>query len=231
MRQASTVDVSLRFSPRLTAKRVRGPGLWLHVCVRRTALKRFFLCITLPLFARAQTWVPYTARSVETSSIRDSAGSEQSTRKLFREFRSVDGSTASFQESNAGVLSGTIWLACGSIISLDYGKKLATVSKNTGQRRHTHWPEQDQPLGTAMIAGVNATGWPIHIKNGGGAMWYDTNTDIAVKVEVHTETNGTRNEYKKEFTSLDLTSPVDDSKTKLPTGFTIAGSPPVCSPM
>ncbi len=181
----------------------------------------FSLVVAPALLGAAEPWVPYTAHYEETATVRDSNGVVNQTRKEFVEYRTSDGSTARFRQVGGTTVSGRIWLACGDIIDLDYNRKLAIGSSLPHTPRehfqlHKNWPT----LGVTTMAGLTVTGWPAHVSNGKGEMWFDVADDILVKAESHTQNpNGVMVDSLKELKSIDLTSAVDESKIQLPSGF------------
>ena len=192
-------------------------------------MKVLFLLAAFPLLGIAQSWIPYTAQYTETSSNRNTSGKEQVTKRVFHEVRSGDGSIARSEEQNGSIISKTLWLSCGDIVTLDYANKTAHVSTKHPPRTHIKPPQKEKALGVATIAGVNATAWPIRVPGGGGTAWIDSTDDIIVKLEMHSGNASSSNSYVKEMTSLDLTSPVDESTMKAPKGFSIEGGAATCA--
>jgi hypothetical protein len=186
-------------------------------------MKLFVCSMFLPTMAIAQTWVPYTAHYVETSTAYSSSGAILSQmRKDVKEVREPDGSVATFEQIGDKIVSGSIWLACGDVVTLNYTNKTGTISHDSRRvRKHFQIPQNDKPLGTATIAQLNVKGWPVHFSNGTGAMWVDVENDIVAKSEAHLGgANGMRTEYVKQLQSIDFTLP-DPSRTELPPNFTL----------
>lgn len=126
-----------------------------------------------------------------------------------------------------------IWLGCGDTVNLNYTQHSAAVSHTHRVRKHFQAPTKDKPIGTATIAGLTVTGWPVHFSNGTGAMWFDMTNGVVAKSEAHLKgSNGTTTDYVKQLQSINLTSvAVDPPETKLPANFTLStqpGSPPSC---
>ena len=174
----------------------------------------------------ADEWVPYTAHFTETTTVRDAHGSLNKTVKAYTEYRTADGSIARYQAVGNSVVSGTLWLACGDMIHLDFGHKTATKSNSLHAARqhfvlHKNWPT----LGTSTIAGLPVTGWPAHIANGTGSMWVDVADDVIAKIETHVQNpSGVSVDTLKVLDSIEIPSTVDDSKVQIPPGFQLDSS-------
>lgn len=196
-------------------------------------MKLLFCLILSPALLSAQSWVPFTAHYTETSTVHDASGKvlQQDTKELY-EVRGADGSLATFVQVNGRNVSGNIWEGCGDVVRLNYTRHSATISHRQA-RKHFQVPTRDKPIGTATIAGLNVTGWPVHFSNGTGAMWFDMTNGVMAKSEAHLRgSNAVTTDYVKELQSIDLTSAaVDPPETKLPANFTLdtqAGSSPSC---
>lgn len=198
-------------------------------------MKRVILSLLgLPAALAAQGWVPYHSNYTITTTVHDAQGQLlQQINKNMYEVRGTDGSTATTEQVNGHTVATTIHLACGDFLKLNHATKTATVaSLPHSPVQHFSPPKNDQPIGTVVIAGLYATGWPAHAQNGTGAMWFDTTNDILVKTEAHIKNpNGVSVDEIRVLVTIDLTSPVGPSATKLPTGFVMdANSRQPCDP-
>lgn len=183
-------------------------------------MKILVIISALPLLATAQTqtWTPYTAKYTERTALIDSNGRQRVTVKNLLAYRAADGSTANFDLLNGTPVGGELWLSCGSFVKLKYGLQTASVSKRPARHR-IQIPAKDQPIGTLDVAGVVATGWPVHVANGNGSIWIDVPDDIVVKLEIHLNQNGVRQDYVKLIQTLELNTTVPPDKFNIPAGF------------
>jgi hypothetical protein len=173
------------------------------------------------LAAGPSSWVPYSAQYKEISTNTYAGGKQQSLTKVGQEVRSVDGSIATFEQINGVIGAGEIWMACGQLAKLNYATKQATLMTRP-MRGHMIVPP-DPPLGTATIAGLRATGYPIHFPNGQtGSIWIAMDSEIMVKTEYHVQMNGTRFDYFKQLDSVDMNVSDVNNSMKLPAGFSIS---------
>lgn len=169
------------------------------------------------------SWVPYSAQYKEISTNTYVGGKQQSSTKIGQEVRSVDGSIATFEQINGAIAAGEIWMSCGQLAKLNYATKQATLMTRP-MRGHMIVPP-DPPLGTATIAGLRATGYPIHFPNGQtGSIWIAMDSEITVKTEYHVEANSVRYDYFKQLDSVDMNVSEADISMKLPAGFSISAS-------
>lgn len=169
----------------------------------------------------ADTWVPYTAQYTEVTTIRDAHGIIKDAHERYTEYRTIDGSTARYYIVGNSIVKGRIWLACGDAIDLDYGQKTARRVNLPGPRQHLVFHKNWPTLGKATIAGLQVIGWPAHIANGTASMWIDFANDIIAKEESHVKNpSGVSVDHLKLLESIDLSSPVDQSKMRIPQGFT-----------
>ena len=190
--------------------------------VSNTALAVIALGLPALGGASSNEWVAYSAQYNETYSVHSSNGKQATSTKMGREARSNDGSQAKFELVNGQPISGELWLACGQAFSVDYTAKQARGSARNAPQ-HAYTPP-DKPLGTAVIAGVKATGYPIHMDFGTGAVWVGTNDEIPLKIEVHTKRNGVKTDLVRELTSVDLNPNASESLMKIPDGFAVLTS-------
>jgi hypothetical protein len=186
-------------------------------------MKLLFGFVFLPCLMTAQTWVPFTTRYIETSTVRDQNGQVLSQKtKTLSEVQSADGTLATYEQVGGHTVSGHIWEACGDTVNLNYSLHKATISHNPARVRKPFYAPKDKPLGTATIAGLSVTGWPVHFTNGTGAMWVDMSNNVIAKSEAHLiGTNGTHTDYVRELQSIDTSVGAYPAETKLPTGFTL----------
>lgn len=166
-------------------------------------------------------WVRYSARYTETVHTRDSSGAVTQKQTLSEEVRSDDGAVLTVVKVGGKNMSGKLRESNGQMFSLDYLAKKAVL---TGQSplRHPYVPP-DEPLGTRTIANVSCTLYPLHMTgmSGNGTICVNMDDDILARVEVHSDSgSGTQQDYVKELTWIDMTSPVDPSGLKVPDGFT-----------
>ena len=163
-------------------------------------------------------WVPYSANYTETVSIRGSSGSPTQNQTLSEEIRSDDGTLLTVVTVGGKKMSGKLWQASGQMFSIDYLSKRAVL---TGKlpRRHPFTPP-DASLGTKTIAGIQCTVYPLHTKNGNGTICVDMDNDLIASAETHTDSAGVHQDYVKQLTSINLTSPINNSTLQIPTGFT-----------
>lgn len=176
-----------------------------------------------PQASSSNQWIPYSAQYVESSSWRNSSGSE-TTQNVGEEIRSSAGSLLTIETVDGNKVSGKLWDSCGRVILLNYQRKEATVRPTVTLRRHLHVPPT-APIGSKMIAGVECAEYPAHIDNGTSTVWIDLNDDILVRSEFHVDTNGTHHDYIRELKSIDFSTPVNLSAMQIPTGFTTLSSP------
>lgn len=163
-------------------------------------------------------WAQYSAHYTETVSTPSSSGNPTHKQTLTDEIRSQDGAVLTVVKIDGKATSGKLWLASGQMFSLDYLTKRA-VSQGQSPRQHPSVPP-DAPLGTQTIAGIQCVVYPLHMNNGNGTVCVDQQDDILGRIEVHTDSGGVRQDYVKELTWIDLNSPVDSSKLRVPDGFT-----------
>lgn len=178
-------------------------------------------------------WTPYSATYRETSTLTDISGHQQKSQTTGEEIRSSDGSLLTTKIAGGERVSAKLWQACGQMIELDYSKKHA-VYGTTAPRKHPYEPP-DAVVGKMMIDGLPFTGYPIHMSpgSGTGTVWVDMADDIIGKLEYHLPAaNGGLRDVVREFTSIDINTPVDASSLRVPAGFAKtlppAGIPPSC---
>ncbi len=110
-----------------------------------------------------------------------------------------------------------LWLADGEIDDMDYTRQQAIVS---GHAPRTHLPvPKVAPTGSKVIAGLPCSVYPVSMKDGGGEVCVDVADDILLREEIHIDANGVHTEYVKLASSVDLSTPVDSSKMRIPVGF------------
>jgi hypothetical protein len=191
-------------------------------------MKKFLMCSALVLLAftgalKAQQnpstrWVPYSAHYTETVSIQKSASTPSTTETLTEEWRSDTGSMLTVVKVGGTRTSGKLWQASGQRFALDYLSKKA-ISTGNSPRRHPFVPP-DAPLGTRTMAGIQCTLYPLHVSQGSGTICVDMDNDILANTEMHTDIAGVRQDYVKQLTWIDLTTPVDETSLQIPPGFT-----------
>jgi hypothetical protein len=179
-----------------------------------------FLAAQQPITGSTR-WVQYSAHYTETIHTRDSSGAETQKQTLIEEVRSDDGTMLTVFRVDGKTTSGRLRESNGQVFSLDYPTKRAVL---TGQSplRHPYVPP-DKPLGTRTIAGVSCTLYPVHMLQlqGNGTVCVNMDDDILARLERHTDSAaGLHQDYVKELTWIDLTSPVDSSSLTVPNGFT-----------
>ena len=167
----------------------------------------------------ASQWISYSAQYTETSSINIPGGKQENSKKIGQEIRSSDGSTAKFENINGQTASAELWLSCGEAAALNYGTKQARITKRAPPQ-HMQIPP-DAPLGVQVIAGLKATGYPIHLKDGTGSIWIAMDDEIPVKTEVHTSVNGVQYDYVKELSAINLDPSAEHPAMTVPSGFSI----------
>jgi hypothetical protein len=173
------------------------------------------------MFGASASWVPYSAQYKETDTLNYSNGKQTKTVKIIKEIRSSDGSFAKFEMINDGPVTGEIWMSCGQAASLNYETKQASLTKRDA-RQHMYIPP-DPPLGAITIAGLQATGYPIHMPPGStGTIWMAMDSEILVKLEYHRASNGFHEDYVKQLESVYMNAVDPDASTKLPSGFSIS---------
>jgi len=180
--------------------------------------------------APSGTWVPFTARYIETSTSPYGAGHQTTRRVAIVETRSRDGSLLSVRSENGQVTSGSPWDFCGQIFSLDYLQKRAVLSRQV-PRVHAK-PPSVPPTGTQTVAGVSCLVYPIR-GDVAGTVCVDQVDDVILRQQWHLTSGGTQQEYLKDLTSIDFATPAEASKVSIPAGFTKLvpenGSPAGCA--
>jgi hypothetical protein len=168
--------------------------------------------------ASRSRWVPYIAQYTESVSVRSSSGNTTQNQTFSEETRSSDGAVLTVVKVGGQPSSGKLWEASGQRFSLDYLSR-TVVSTGNSPRQHPFIPP-DAPLGSKTIAGIQCTLYPIYTKAGTGTICVDINNDIMVSAETHTDIAGMHQDYVKQLTTIDLTTPIDNSRLQVPAGFT-----------
>lgn len=162
-------------------------------------------------------WVPFSAHYNETVSSKDSSGNVMHKQLVSDEKRSEDGAMMMIESQGGQAVSGKIWQADGKMIDIDYGRQQAFTAGQSA-RRHLGIPA-GSPTGSATVAGLPCSVYPVHMAKGGGSICVDVADDIVAKEELHFEAGDMHQDYVKQLTSIDLSTPVDSSGFKIPEGF------------
>lgn len=162
-------------------------------------------------------WVAYTAHYTETLSSQGPGANQSNKVPEVDESRAEDGSLSSIQKVDGKPTKGKLWLADGEIIELNYSEQQA-VTTNHAPRRHLQLPKTP-PSGSAVIAGLPCSVYPVKMSSGTGRLCVDVNDDILLKEEFHITGGGRRTDYVKQVSSIDLNTPVDSSQMRVPDNF------------
>jgi hypothetical protein len=170
-------------------------------------------------------WIPFSAHYRESIVAQNTAGNVVDQKQTATvEKRSDDGAMMTIENKNGQNISARIWQADGKQIEISYAREQAYASSRQLPRRHLGIPP-GTPIGSDTIAGLRCTVYPVHMASGGGTICVDVTDDIMAKEELNFEAGGLRQHYLKELTSIDLTSPVDSSEFKIPSGFKLMAAP------
>ncbi|MBV9502902.1 MAG: hypothetical protein JO138_26315 [Acidobacteriaceae bacterium] len=173
--------------------------------------------LAAPQATNGTEWTPYSAHYTETVSSQGPSGNQTHKNSEVDELRSEDGSVLSISKVGGNEIKGKLWLASGEIDDLDYTRQQAIVS---GHAPRTHLPvPKVSPTGNEVVAGLPCSDYPVSMRNGGGQLCVDVADDILLKEEIHVDANGVRTEYVKQASSVDLSTPVDSSKLRIPANF------------
>jgi hypothetical protein len=209
------------------------PTLWIGLAVTSMMLRA-----SSPTQAQPQaggSWVPYRAQYREVTAATDKSGHQTQTVVLTEETRALDGSLLTVKKENGRSVSGTLWQACGRILSLDYQQRRAIFSRNA-PREHGRVPSAS-PTGLKTIGGVPCDVYPLLSvpsgMTGSGSICVDQVRDIMVQVEMHLDSVGLHQDYVRQLESIDFNSPVDPALMAVPQGFTLllpdSGTSGVCT--
>ena len=169
------------------------------------------------------SWVPYTAIFTESSTLKDASGHETRTQKTMKQTQSADGSQRTVYLQNGQPVGGKLISANGDMYSLDFNNKQATPIGNKGPRGHSKIPKQ-APLGTETIANLTCTVFPMQARGAAagtttGSICVDTADDVPLKLEIHNDDQGMRQDYVQQVTSITLYPADAPSTQQLPEGF------------
>lgn len=162
-------------------------------------------------------WVAYTAHYKETLSIHGPGVNQLNKTSEVDESRAEDGSLSSVEKIGGKPTKGKLWLANGEITELNYSQQQAVVTKHA-PRIHLQVPKTP-PSGSAVIASLPCSVYPVKISGGTGELCIDVSDDIVLKEEFHLTAGGRHTDYVKQVSSVDLNTPVDSSQMRVPNDF------------